>query len=453
MKPCVKNTFAHFQEANVHGEPSHEELSTRTKSDSELDVLPLMDKGGLRTRPRSSRSKSLGKNVEGGCAFSCHNDDSSAPEHFNIASGTEAHPKPKKLKPGRRERQGMKEEQRSTSQSFSEKARAAVASSKDKCSYSVQRVHAALGALIEKCTSKVRQGLSMLPKVRHMQTPLGPTMLLLALMIGLVCMSLRLPSKVDASLAEAMMVEHSQHMLKASTGIQASTLEALQDKLQLNKMHIDMDTQIFTATRDKAQDIILAMCELPEKVCKSMVAALSTEETKFHKKRSIPLDDNQGSYHAVWMWVRSVGDKDKDQIEVAFKVVQLSYKLRDVVTYKDQTEEEPVVRCDTTTRKGWFADDTESTCKQVSTKRTVTAVPVFKQAIMNPNEMHLVDTIMERMLSEKVLANIKGGSAQGAVEQLSADPVGLPWKIERHVHKIPDMIASDWVLKQAHIGS
>jgi len=225
-----------------------------------------------------------------------------------------------------------------------------------------------------------------------------------------------------------IMVEHSKSFLHAA-GDDTSE-EVLHDKLQFSQMTMDLDTQVFTAPQHKVQEIIQSMCDLPEQICKSMMAAAVATDVKYHKKKSVPLNENVGSYLAVWMWVKTVGD---GQVQVAFKSATLSYRLRDVVTYKEQIDEEPDIRCTLHTEHGLFGfgSSTSESCRQIGMKRSVSLVPVFKQAVMNPKEMQLVDTMMERMLAKKVLENSQGPVA-----------ASLPSPAPPRLWDVPQMAAS-----------
>jgi len=196
-------------------------------------------------------------------------------------------------------------------------------------------------------------------------------------------------------------VMHSAQRLNLTEGQDRSSFTALQDKLQLKQMQVDLDTQVFTASRDAAQELVKATCGLPGNICDSMVAAVGARDMKYHKKSSVPLDSNRGSYYGVWMWIRETGRQG--DVEVAFKAASLSYQLRDVVAYRNQIEDEPVIRCEKVTSTFWFVRGTEETCREVSRRKTITPLPVFKQSIMNPEEMQLVDALMESMLAKKVL--------------------------------------------------
>lgn len=205
------------------------------------------------------------------------------------------------------------------------------------------------------------------------------------------------------------MTEHSKHQLKGSSLDKdgENSVAVLQDKLQFSQMSMGLDTQVFEAKRSEVKEIIRGLCDLPEQVCNSMVAAASASDTKYHKKRSVPLDDNTGKYIAVWMWIKP-SDSDHESVQVAFKSSSLSYRLRDVVTYREQIEEEPDVRCVKVSESGFWSTSHREECTQFGVRKTVTPIPVFKQAVMNPQEMALVDTMMERMLAQKVLENKKG---------------------------------------------
>jgi len=208
------------------------------------------------------------------------------------------------------------------------------------------------------------------------------------------------PGSQDVSPADVM-VMHSAQRLNRTKGHDRSSLAALQDKLQLKQMQVDLDTQVFTARRDAAQELMKATCSLPGKICASMVAAVGARDMKYHKKSSIPLDSNRGSYYGVWMWVKETGGQG--DVQVAFKAASLSYQLRDVVTYRNQIADEPVIKCETLSNNLWFIRGTKESCREVSRRKTITPLPVFKQSIMNPEEMQLVDALMESMLAKKVL--------------------------------------------------
>jgi len=224
----------------------------------------------------------------------------------------------------------------------------------------------------------------------------------LSVCVAALTMSCGAPPKEEVSPAATMLMHSARH-LNLTEGVSTASIAVLQDKLKLKQMQVDLDTQVFTAKREAARDLITSTCNLPEKICKSMAAAVSASDMKFHKKSSIPLDSNEGSYYGVWMWVKEVGGEG--DVQVAFKAASLSYQLRDVVTYREQIDDEPVIRCETLTNNLWFIRGTEERCREVSRRRTVTPMPVFKQAIMNPEEMQLVDTLMESMLAKKVLEN------------------------------------------------
>merc|ERR1712039_343048 len=188
------------------------------------------------------------------------------------------------------------------------------------------------------------------------------------------------------------------------------------EKMEFSKMKMDMDTHVFTAKRAQAIEMVNAVCDLPDRLCASMKTALMASNAKFHKKTSAPLDDNRGSYVAVWMWVRPTGVKD--EIEVAFKSASMAYQLRDVVTYQEQIDEEPVIRC-SQTLDGSVAPKGQQqhrqTCQNLGMKRTSTPIPVFKQAVLKPKEMALVDSMMERMLAQKVLENTGHRATSGSL--------------------------------------
>merc|ERR1740123_2527594 len=197
------------------------------------------------------------------------------------------------------------------------------------------------------------------------------------------------------------------------TNASGSRLPTFREGLQLKQMQVDLDTQVFTASRRSVKAIMKRLCNLPKKLCGGMMAAASTKQMKYHTKISTPLDSNQGTYSAVWMWAREQGD---DLVEVAYKGATLSYQLRDVVTYREQIVEEPVIECETvTTTWGKYFQWTEERCREVSKKRTSTQVPVFKQSVMTPEEMDQVDALMESLLAKRVLDGVEGGLSGGTV--------------------------------------
>jgi hypothetical protein len=222
--------------------------------------------------------------------------------------------------------------------------------------------------------------------------------------------------QTDIDSPTKQMVHHSQLLVNRSNGGDNASIAMLQDKLTFKKMKIDLTTDVFTGTRDAAKARIKHSCDLPEKICGALVAGIDLRELKHHKKDSVPLDENEGSYGTVWMWLKQA-DRD-DEVHIAFKGASMSYKLRDVVEYRDQVDEEPIIKCETTTSSGWFTtDNKKENCREVAKKKTVTPIPVFKTTIMSPQEMHLVDTMMETMLAKKVLeytnsvALVAGGSS------------------------------------------
>jgi len=240
----------------------------------------------------------------------------------------------------------------------------------------------------------------------HRMVDVGVPVVLVFLVAALVLAAWQYPRVFGANTAgdnspSQNMFEHSMHALHRSKGTNNASVALLKDHLQLKHMEIDMDTQVFTATRITAGDIIKSTCVLPEKICNAMAKAGQSREIKYHKKSSVPLNANEGSYYEVWMWVRATGRAD--EVQVAFKAASLSYQLRDVVTYKDNVEEEPVIKCEISHASYWFSSSSTENCRHVSTKRTVTQVPVFTQAVMSPQEMDFVHTLMEETLAKKSL--------------------------------------------------
>jgi len=207
------------------------------------------------------------------------------------------------------------------------------------------------------------------------------------------------------------MTRHSAAQLDrvlGDTNASDSRVPTFREGLQLKQMQVDLDTQVFTASRRSVKAIMKKLCNLPKKLCQAMMVAANTKQMKYHTKISSPLDSNQGSYSAVWMWARQRGSDDL--VEVAYKGASLSYQLRDVVTYREQVVEEPVIECETVTTSylkcfQWA----EERCREVSKKRTSTQVPVFKQSVMRPEEMDQVDVLMESLLAKRVLDGVEGG--------------------------------------------
>eukprot|EP00927_Polykrikos_kofoidii_P027884 TRINITY_DN2441_c0_g1_i3.p1 TRINITY_DN2441_c0_g1~~TRINITY_DN2441_c0_g1_i3.p1 ORF type:complete len:366 (-),score=63.40 TRINITY_DN2441_c0_g1_i3:776-1873(-) len=231
--------------------------------------------------------------------------------------------------------------------------------------------------------------------------------LFVALSVGLLSKLTWIPAR--EALPVAIMREHSVRSLNQQNLSDVPSWRSVQNKLQLKKMSIELDTQVFTASRESTVDIMREVCTLPAKFCATILAMASGEDVMFHKKQSIPLDDNKGSFLGVWMWVKSIGG-GKNQ--VAYKSAQLLYELRDVVTYREQVVEEPVRECEESTWKFTFNSEVGRICRTVGTRRTVNQVPVFKQAILDSAEMEMVDVMMERMLSEKVLLDAGAGPVQ-----------------------------------------
>lgn len=325
-----------------------------------------------------------------------------------VAGGVGARqPSTKRAKPGRRERQEMK-----------------LSSERNSPARITAAFGHALGARMRDGHVAINTGMKWVSKFfeKVLQIRVGPSMLILAAVVPIVAVLFHqrvLVGNVGPS-AGAIMTEHSEVLLNQSRGnIETETsIAALHDKLQFSRMQMDLDTQVFTATRETVQNVLKSVCDLPEKMCASMVAAAAATDAKFHKKKSIPLDENTGSYLAVWMWVKAAGNDD--EVQVAFKAASLSYQLRDVVTYQDQVEEEPVVKCEVTAESGFFWTTRSERCHHISTKKIVTPIPVFKQAVMNPQEMALVDTMMERMLAKKVLENQQMDGSRGLEQPTAA---------------------------------
>jgi len=182
-----------------------------------------------------------------------------------------------------------------------------------------------------------------------------------------------------------------------------SSEESIAEKLQLKEMAINTDMQIFTAPREKAKQMIALACDLPGKICESMAMAAEMTEGKYHKKDSVPLDGHKGSYYAVWIWVKTVGPNDK--VQVAMKMASMKYQLRDVVTYTEKVEYEPVIKCERTESKGLFSSESSENCRKVDEKKIVSSLPVFTPTVLTFDEMGKVDKLIETMLAKKVIEN------------------------------------------------
>jgi hypothetical protein len=153
---------------------------------------------------------------------------------------------------------------------------------------------------------------------------------------------------------------------------------------------------------------------LPENVCKVVSASLDTVETKWHGKKSIPLDDGyRGSFYFVWLWVKP--GSSENEIQVAVKGASTTYKLRDVITYREQIAEEPVVKCTQRTTQWLFGSETREDCTEVSRRKTVTQLPVFERTTMTHDQLEMFEQMMENKLAKAVIAKVNGPNSSGEV--------------------------------------
>jgi len=217
-----------------------------------------------------------------------------------------------------------------------------------------------------------------------------------------------LVAKPPATTAVDLMVEHSLGQLKKNDDT------AIAEKLQMKQMEIKVDTHMFTASREKAKQIIKLACQMPDKLCDSMALTADMIEGKYHKKDAVPLDGHRGSYFSVWIWVKTLGVND--DVQVALKTASMEYQLRDVVTYIDKVEYEPIIKCETELNSWWFLVRTREHCREVSQKKIVTTLPVFTPMVLRPDEMAQVDTYIESMLAQKVIDNTGGKQLPTAIE-------------------------------------
>jgi len=207
--------------------------------------------------------------------------------------------------------------------------------------------------------------------------------------------------------ASLMMLDHSRDVLNR-TASEEVAMKALASQLEMKSMQTDVFFIEVNSTRTAAKNLIQVTCEekdVPEKVCSVVSASLDTVETKWHTKKSIPLDDGyKGSLYFVWLWVKP-GSSD-NEIQVAVKGASTTYKLRDVVTYREQIQEEPVVKCTTRTTQWLFGSESSEECKQVSTRKTVSQLPVFERTTLQHDQLELLELMMENKLAKEVLAKV-----------------------------------------------
>jgi len=99
---------------------------------------------------------------------------------------------------------------------------------------------------------------------------------------------------------------------------------------------------------------------------------------------------------------------------VAVKGASTTYQLRDVITYREQIDEEPVVKCTQKKTVFLFGSETREDCMEVSRRKTVIQLPVFEKTTMTHNQLELLEQMMENKLAREVLAKVNGAKLIGA---------------------------------------
>lgn len=210
-----------------------------------------------------------------------------------------------------------------------------------------------------------------------------------------------------------MMRDHSRDVLNR-TASEENAMQALASQLEMKSMQTDVFFIEVNSTKAAAKNLIQVTCEekdVPEKVCSVVSASLDTVETKWHTKKSIPLDGYKGSLYFVWLWVKP-GARD-NEIQVAVKGASTTYQLRDVITYREQIDEEPVVKCTQTKTVFLFGSETREDCIEVSRRKTITQLPVFEKTTMTHDQLELLEQMMENKLAREVLAKVNGAKLSG----------------------------------------
>jgi len=212
---------------------------------------------------------------------------------------------------------------------------------------------------------------------------------------------------VDTS-ASRMMLDHSLHVLAVTAGREDS-IDSLSKELQMKSMTTKIFSIEVNGTRDIAKSMVELECEekeIPERVCRSMALAVQSSGTKYQKKDSVPLSDNQGSLYMVWIWVQE-GARE-GEVQVALKGCSMNYALRDVVTYTEKVEHIPEIRCEKTVKSGGLFSSSTTTehCREVATKKETTMMPVFEKATMNMQKIEALEQMMEHKLAKGVLAKV-----------------------------------------------
>jgi hypothetical protein len=231
-------------------------------------------------------------------------------------------------------------------------------------------------------------------------------MVLILLAVALAVPNVIMLTNAQEKSASLMMLDHSRDVLNR-TASEEVAMQALASQLEMKSMQTDVFFIEINSTRDAAKNLIQVTCaekDVPEKVCGVVAASLDTVETKWHTKKSIPLDGYKGSLYFVWLWVKP-GSRD-DEIQVAVKGASTTYQLRDVITYREQIDDEPVVKC-TQKRTDWlFSSSVVNECHEVSRRKTVTQLPVFEKTTMTHDQLELPEQMMENKLAKEVLAKV-----------------------------------------------
>ena len=95
-----------------------------------------------------------------------------------------------------------------------------------------------------------------------------------------------------------------------------------------------------------------------------------------------------------------------NEIQVAVKGASTTYQLRDVITYREQIDDEPVVKCTQRTTQWLFGSETHEDCMEVSRRKTTTQLPVFEKTTMTHDQLELLEQMMENKLAKEVLGKV-----------------------------------------------
>lgn len=228
----------------------------------------------------------------------------------------------------------------------------------------------------------------------------------LVLAVALALPHMMVLTKAHEKSASRMMQDHSLDVLNRTASEEAA-MKTLASQLEMKSMQTDVFFIEVNSTREAAKNIIQVTCEekdVPEKVCSVVSAALDTAGTKWHTKKSIPLDGYKGSLYFVWLWVKP--GSNANEIQVAVKGASTTYQLRDVITYREQIDDEPVVKCTQRTTQWLFGSETHEDCMEVSRRKTTTQLPVFEKTTMTHDQLELLEQMMENKLAKEVLGKV-----------------------------------------------